>query len=166
MVAPDRRRWRRNQLGSACAFTLIEVLLVLAIVAVVSAIAAPRFASSVTLHRVEGAAHRVAADLELAREHAMATSASQTVTFQDGADPGYTLVGLTHPDHPDQEYTVSLSDGYDAVQIISVDFDGDAEIVFDMYGRPDSGGGVRLRVGDHYRTVEVDEETGRASVSE
>ncbi len=148
------------------AFSLIELASVVVIIAIISAVAIPRFGNSIALRRVEGAALRIAADLELARQHAMTASTDQEVRFLGGKNPGYTLVGLTHPDHPDQEYAVSQADDLNEAEGVSIDFGGDLVLIFDMYGKPDSGGTVEIRVGDHYRTITLDAETGRASISE
>ncbi len=148
------------------AFSLIELVTVIAIIGIISAMAIPRFGNSIAIRRADGAAWRIAADLELARRHAMTTSTSQEVRFTGGADAAYTLVGMAHPDHPDQDYIVSPARDLNDTEGISADFGGDFVVIFDMYGRPDSGGTVKVRAGDHYRTVTVDAETGLASISE
>lgn len=137
----------------------------LAILSIVSAIAIPRYGNSIALHRVEAAARRIAADLDLARNHAMNASAPQEVQFNAANDPGYTLVGLAHLDHPVDEYTVSADRDLDGAEGVSIDFGGDLSVIFDIYGKPDSGGTVQIRVGAHNRTITLDAETGRASIS-
>jgi len=47
--------------------------------------------------------------------------------------------------------------------IQSADFDGDAEIIFDAYGNPDSGGTLVIGAGERQITLSVDAETGRVS---
>jgi prepilin-type N-terminal cleavage/methylation domain-containing protein len=148
------------------AFSLFELAIVTAIIAIFAAIAIPRFGSSIALRQVEGAALRIAADLELARRHAMTASINQEVRFVGGQNSGYTLVGLTHPDNSGEEYVVSQAGDLNNVEAVSIDFGGDLVVIFDMYGKPDSGGTVEIRAGDHYRTVTLDAETGRPSVSE
>ncbi|MFH0980184.1 MAG: prepilin-type N-terminal cleavage/methylation domain-containing protein [Planctomycetota bacterium] len=161
-----RQRVRRAIRLVTRAFSLVELALVIAIIAILSAVAIPRFANSITLQSVDGAARRIAADFELARGHAMTASVSQTVRLHGGSDPGYTLVSLQHPDHPLQPYTVSLAKDCNGAERVSYDFGGDLELVYDMYGVPDSAGQFLIRVGAHYRTITVDVQTGRASVSE
>ncbi len=147
------------------AFTLIEVVMVVIILGILGAIAMPRVSNSITLHSVNGAARRIAADLDFARQHAMTASTSQTVQFSGGANAGYLLLGIPHPDHSHLAYRVVLAHDGHGAKVVSADFGGDSEIIFDMYGVPDSGGSVVIRVGDRYRTITVDADTGRASVS-
>ena len=59
-----------------CAFTFIELVIVLLVMGILTAVAAPKFFDSLLFHRVESAARRVKADLELARTQARLTSAS------------------------------------------------------------------------------------------
>ena len=149
------------------AFTLIELTLVVAIIALVSAMAIPRLGNSLALRSVEGAAQRIAADMEFARAVAMRTSTSQTVLFHSGpAGGGYELVGQPDPDHPDQPYAVRLADDCFNAKFSEVNVGADFELVFDMYGVPDSGATLVLYVGDHTRTVRINRTTGRSTVEE
>jgi prepilin-type N-terminal cleavage/methylation domain-containing protein len=153
-------------MGLRCAFSLIEVLVVLAIIGFLAGIAVPRVSNSIDSHGVDRAARRVAADLEFARQHAMSTSSTQTVRFLKGDDPGYWLVGLSHPDHSQLEYIVSFASDCHGAELDSVDFSGDLQFTFDMYGVPNTGGSVIIHVGRHYRTISVEAEIGRVSVSQ
>jgi len=76
------------------AFSLIEVVLVLSLLAVVAAIAIPRYAASLSHYRLDAAARRVAADLALARQRAKTTGTSQPVAFAVAAN-SYSLPGVT-----------------------------------------------------------------------
>ena len=62
-------------------FSLLEVLLVLAIVAICAAVAAPRYGRASGRYRADLAARRVLADLRLAQSYAKTASASRTVSF-------------------------------------------------------------------------------------
>jgi prepilin-type N-terminal cleavage/methylation domain-containing protein len=66
------------------AFSLIELIIVAAIVAVLAAISIPRFASSSERYRAESAARRLAADMISAREHAANSSAPVKITLSAG----------------------------------------------------------------------------------
>ncbi len=76
----------------------------------------------------------------------------------------YRRVGMADPDRPAAEYKVALSEEPYNATIVSADFGGDAEIIFDGWGVPDSGGSVLVQVGSHQKTIDVDPDTGRASV--
>lgn len=144
--------------------TLAELVIVLLILAILAAAAAPRFIGSLHRYRAEAAAARVAHDLRFARRQATAQSASQTVQFNSPAAHQYELVNLDDPHRPGQPYVVNLaSEPYLAV-IVSADFGGDATIVFNGYGRPDSIGTVTVQSGTVQRIVTVDADTGKAEV--
>ena len=68
---------RRKPLG----FTLIELLVVIALVAIVLALAAPSFTSTLARKRLEGVASELATDLHYARSEAMQRDASVGVVF-------------------------------------------------------------------------------------
>jgi prepilin-type N-terminal cleavage/methylation domain-containing protein len=145
------------------AFSLLELVLVLAIIATLAAVAAPRYAASATRYRADLAARRIVADLHLAHARAKAASASQTVQFSPSTND-YELPGLPSLDGAAGTYTVELSDRpYDAT-LVSADFAGDTQVTFDGWGIPDSGGTLILTVGSERRTVVVDAETGKATI--
>ncbi len=150
-----RRVWR--------AFSLVELVLVIAIIGVVSAVVVPRFVNSINRRSVEGAARRLAADLKLARRQAMATSASQTF-HADGT--GYSLIGMHHLDHPDRAYRVELGRDCDGTAWVSVDIGGNPDLIFDMYGVPNSAATFVIRAGGCSRTITVDQSTGRVEIQE
>ena len=69
-------------------FTLLELVLVVAILGVVAAIAAPRYGNAIQNYRANAAAQRLRADLEYARARAKSTSSSRTVTVSPGSCSG------------------------------------------------------------------------------
>ncbi len=143
-------------------FTLFELVLVLAIFAVIASIAAPRYASAISRFQVDTVARRLVRDLTTARERARAQGADQTVDFTVGADT-YTVTGLTGLDGS-ANYTVDVSgEPYNAT-ITSARFSGQSSVVFDGYGVPTSGGTVVLRSGSFTKTVTVHPQTGKAAV--
>ena len=159
---------RRSPRGASAAphrraFTYVELISVVFIIGILSAIVAPRFFESLSYHRAEAAARRIKTDLDLARRRARTTSASQTVTFLPNAD-SYSLNGVDHMDHVGLAYEVDISAVPYEASIVSADFGGDAVLVFDGYGVPDSAGQVVVQAGETKRTVSVDAETGRATI--
>src|SRR3954469_15575051 len=80
------------------AFSLFELLFVIAIIAIIAAMAMPKYGRSVARYRAQCAARRVAADLMFARSAAKAASAERVVTFNAVAG-SYTLSGVRHLDH-------------------------------------------------------------------
>ncbi len=143
------------------AFTLIEMITVIAILAIISAMAIPRFSNAAVQQRVDAAARRVVADLNLARRHARQMSASQMVAFKT-SDDNYKLTSMPDQDRPSVEYIVELDDEPYRVRILSVDFSGFETVTFDGYGMPNSGGTVLIGVGGEKRLITVDPDTGEA----
>lgn len=144
-------------------FSLLELVLVLAILAVLAAIAAPRYAGAASRYRADCAARRIAADLGMARGRARAASASRSVVFTL-SPASYKMPGVRDPDRPGSDYTVNLSEEPYRVTLVSVNFGGDAQVVFSGYGLPDSGGTVRVRAGDCEKTVVLEPANGEVSV--
>lgn len=134
----------------------MELVMVLTIIALVAAMAAPRFSHATERYRIELAAARLGGDLRFARERAIATGQSLAVIFD--TDRGeYTLSGVADPDHRLPEYTVQLGDEPYRVAIRSADFGGNTKLVFNGFGIPAAAGTVRLNgaAGDMVITVEA-----------
>ncbi len=144
-------------------FSLLELVLVVAILATLGAIAAPRYATALDRYHADATARRIVADLELARATARNTSSSVTVTFDPGLNT-YVMTGVDSPDHPGNYATLVLSDAPYRSQLVATGFGGDDELVFDGFGVPDLGGVVLIECGAESRTIAVDDETGVASV--
>src|SRR4051812_31276460 len=105
----DRSARRRCCCGAAGAFSLVEMTLVIATIAVLAAIGIPRYADAINRYRVDMAAKRIVADLALARSSARASGAGQVVDFATPAN-GYTMAGLAAPDGRAGSYVVRLGD--------------------------------------------------------
>jgi len=145
-------------------FSLLEVVLVLAIMSIVAVIAVPRYARALSRYRAETAARRLAADLEYARTLAHDSSGTQIITFDAVADT-YTLTGRDDPDRPGRPYTVDLAGGSYRADLTSVDFAGTATVSFDAYRTPDKGGSVLVTAGDYAFVVQVDEQSGDVTLT-
>jgi len=149
---------RENRAVSVSAFTIIELVLVLAIVAVVAGIAVPRYAAASGRYRTHAAAIRVMNDLVAARDKAVARSGASTVSFthRDSAykiaDPGgTTLVSLTVAPY----YAVVLTPSFGGLGAVS----------FNAWGVPSAGGTLGVYGSGVRYNVSVDAGTGRVSLS-
>jgi Tfp pilus assembly protein FimT len=152
----------------ACrAFTLVELVTILVIVAFLAGVAVPRYASSLNNFAVDGAARRIAADLALAQAIARNTSSPQTVSFNAPARQ-YQIVGYTDPDHPGNTYTVSLAaDPYHATLsavTLTKAGAGVTQVTFDRYGFPDASGYLQVTVGSVSKRITLDATTGRTTI--
>ena len=134
------------------------------IIGIVAAVAIPRYADTLHRYRADSAAKRIVADLTLARQQAMSSSSSQTVQFTTPAADSYTLVGMSDLDHSSATYVVDLSASPYNTSINSASFGGDADLIFDGFGIPDSKGSVVVESGGYQVTVTVDPDTGKAAI--
>jgi prepilin-type N-terminal cleavage/methylation domain-containing protein len=149
------------------AFSLLELVIVLAIMTILASMALPRFGSAAVRQRADAAARRVVGDLEFARHRASQTSASQKVDFDVGGNR-YRLPGFRDPDRPSSDYEVRLGEEPYNAAILSVDFASNTSLEFDGFGLPVGLGGtpgeVILQVGVESRTIKVDPDTGEAEL--
>lgn len=147
-------------------FTLPELIVVIVIIGLLSAMAIPRMGNSLVRYRLDGAARRIAADLRLAQAHAITNSAAQTVRIDESKPATYTLVDMRHPDHPEDEYVVRFDAEPSAVTLEHYDFDGDDTLIFDIYGLPDSAAEITIIAGSQRRSIGVSANSGEVTISE
>ncbi|MHC5108631.1 MAG: pilus assembly FimT family protein [Planctomycetota bacterium] len=147
------------------AFTLRELLVVLVITGTLAGIAVPRLATSLVTQRLAMAARRLAADIDYARNRAKLTGLDVIMTF-DVDDDWYALSNTPDPDHPGQPYRVNIDRDPHLTDVLSADCRGDSQLVFNMFGKPDSGAVIVVHVGNFARMIAVDSTTGRVSISE
>lgn len=144
-------------------FTLVELVLVMAIMTILAAMAAPRYGRATGRYRLDLAARRVAADLRMAQSSAKAASTSRAVVFATATDQ-YQLSGVAAPDGIAGDYTVSLAAEPYKADLAAADFDGAPQVIFNGWGLPNCGGAVTLTVGSQQKTITVDGETGQINL--
>src|SRR5690242_3561900 len=131
------------------AFSIIELTLVLAIIAVVAGIALPRYGRAIASYRASAAAQRIVADIALAQTTARATSSSVTIVYTPGGS--YTIDGIRDLETGSNTYTVSLAGEPYLAEITNVDSstytpasksDPSVRLTFDGYGTADGNVGI------------------------
>jgi len=136
-------------------FSLVELVIVVLVMGILAGVAVPTFVDSLLFHRVESAARRVKADLELVRNTARLTSTSQMITFSGKT---YTASpAVKDLDRMSNTYSVDLAQTpYDIVTVTPT-FGGNTFVTFDGYAKPSSGGTIDLAIDNNHKcTVRLD----------
>lgn len=144
-------------------FTLAELVIVVLILAIISALAVPQYASATARFNADAAARRIKADLEFARHEARKAGTSQSLVFDDAAET-YSSPTIKNPDHPAQRYSVDLRKYPYSATLDSVNCGGDTTLVFNGFGMPDSSATIVVTVGDYTRTVVVEPSAGKVVI--
>jgi prepilin-type N-terminal cleavage/methylation domain-containing protein len=142
-------------------FSFLELMLVLVIIALVSSIAVPRYASALWRYRSEAAAGRLVADLQLAQTKARHSSDSFVVTFNVDTDR-LEIIGPLPVNGGGEEvvaYTDYAAEPYHA-DLVEVTFSG-ATLLFNGFGRPDQSGTIEVLCGGQTRTISVNAISGQ-----
>jgi type IV fimbrial biogenesis protein FimT len=161
----ETKQLRPSKHGSVLtrrAVTIVELVIVVMLIGIMAAVAAPTFYDALLYHRVESAARRVKADLELARNTACLKSKAQSVKF---GIADYSLEGVSALDNADQTYTVNLIDDPYELDNVVANFANSQTVTFDGYGTPLSGGTVLLGLRGHRCTVTLDGVTGEVTIT-
>lgn len=135
---------KRTRTGGIRAFTLVELTIVMVVVGVVFAIAAPRMSRASANRRVDMAMDRIELDIRLAEQDAWHTGKTREIVF-DVANSKYEIVGMT--DASGNPYIVDLSAEPYNLSLVSADFGGLEKLVIDGRGPVAVAGNVQLSDG-------------------
>lgn len=149
---------RKHRAVSLSAFSIIELVLVLAIIATIAAIAAPRYGAASGRYQTHAAAVRVANDLIATRDRAVALSGTTSIAYAD-KDAIYKI------SLPSGSTSVSLADSPYKALITGPNFGGSGTIAFNAWGTPSAGGSLVVTGSGVRFTVSVEAGSGRVSVS-
>jgi Tfp pilus assembly protein FimT len=158
----SRARHRDTGFRHRCAFSILELVIVGLVMSILAAVAAPVFYDSLLFHRVELAARRVKADLELTRTQARLTSSTRFIKFVNST---YTLTNTTNLDHPGAAYTVNLAKQPFVLDSATASFAGSSIVSFNGYGAPSSAGTVVLTAKSHQCAVTLNGVTGDVTIT-
>ena len=153
------------------AFTLIEIMVVVIILAIAAALAIPMLSSAGSM-QMDSAANIIAADLEYAKSMAITMGQNFTVDFDEAAE-SYRIEDqdgsvIKHPVKKGFDYIVNFRDDsrLSRVDIVDVDFASVSEVTFDYLGSPDNGGFIRLGADGAGVKVNVEPVTGFISIED
>jgi prepilin-type N-terminal cleavage/methylation domain-containing protein len=162
-LASRRRR-------AAQAFTLVEILMVVLILAITAMIVVPRAARSDTFE-VQGAARAVVSDLMFAQNDAVSQQQVRKVVF-DTVNNHYQITDSADTPLPapwlggSYQVDFGANSRFPSVQLANANFGGSATVTFDELGTPSSGGSVDVQIGTLVYRVSVTAFTGRVTVTQ
>ncbi|MCH2114009.1 MAG: prepilin-type N-terminal cleavage/methylation domain-containing protein [Pirellulales bacterium] len=172
------------KLSRQSGFTIVELTIVLLVMSILAAVAAPRYLEATARFRVKAAAKRIAADLNHVRANANSKGAgvqTEWVSFYETSD-NYRLWNYANIDRPGSEYWVHLQQTAYPVDLVLATFTNqngytsNDTIKYDMYGTAKSGappfipdaplvtGQIVVQSGAEQQIVVISPVTGKASV--
>jgi prepilin-type N-terminal cleavage/methylation domain-containing protein len=140
------------------AFSLIEIVIVVAIIAAITAVAVPKYISSLNNYRVKGAAQSVASLILEAQARARASSSQSRIVVSGNSIAELDASGATVRELSLNTQTLKAS-------VHRYVLGGDAILVFNGYGAPDTTGSIQLVSGPVSCKVTVAAD-GRVQVSD
>lgn len=151
---------RKHQTG----FSLIELVLVMMIIGIITVITIPKVFGIIGGVTEKAVAERLIEDLSYLRNYAIANH-DTTWLVVDAAQNQWGLYSgpsalsrsLLADPLTGESLVLDLDDDYSGVTISSVSFGGSAEVSFNYWGVPSSGGTVEL---SNIRTITLIAETG------
>jgi len=164
-------------------FTMIELMIVVAIIAIAAAIVVPMTSSAGSM-QLRAAVTMVAADLEYAKSMSISRGHRYAAVFTKTTE-SYQIEDLSEPvgdpnriiDHPVRKgfkYIVNFATDsrLSQVDVVDANFDATDTVSFDYLGSPLNGsdtnlnsGVITLRAGGITRTVSVEPVTGYIAIS-
>jgi len=156
---PAPQAWAASRAG----FSLLEVALVLAIIAVISAIAIPRYGSANQTFRLHAALDRVAEDLEFAQTLAKSKSTPVSVTFSS-IEPRYWIT--LDPGGADQIVTdVSLDESPYFVDSTAASIGAGRILRFNGYGEPEDDANIEVSRGSRTGSLTYSKDSARSVIT-
>ena len=149
--------------GNTRGFTLVELVMVAAIVAIFAGLAIPRYATSINRYHATAAAQRLASDIVYAQERARAASTTRSISF-NSVTSSYQLIGEPDAINPANTYTVNFASTPFTSTIAALNLGNSTALSFNAFGTPGSAGSVTLQCGTATATVTLDKSTGMVTI--
>lgn len=146
------------------AFTLVELVIVLAIFAITAAIAVPRYQHAASRYRALTAARRLAADIDNLRQTAITKSLTHLLRAP-AAGTRYQTVDKSSGWAGGSVTTINLGIEPYLAAFTTVDLGADGELVFDGFGNPDGPATFTLTSGNAAARVTVTDKSGITTVT-
>lgn len=128
------------------AFTLIELVVVIFIMAIMASIAIPRYASATNRYRVDAAVQQILADINMTAAVANRASASRTISFNADSDH-YTLEDQASPADPASDWIIELGLEPFSVNLARVSFGADERLPISGHGLLTESGELTVTAG-------------------
>ncbi len=138
------------------AFTLIELVITMAIAAILAAIALPKVAGVAARRRADLTVRKIDSALELTASLAYHTSTPHRLSVDLLRD----TVTISRDDGTKLD-VFAFADDPTRADLTGVNFGGTAEILFDAFGVPDAGGVIEFDMPAGKTTVVIEPDTGR-----
>lgn len=148
------------------AMSLLEVTIVILILGLLSAVAAPRFNATLQSMELQAATQQLVAHLRYVRQVAMNEGRTTTIQF-DTVAATYSSDSVDFPHLRGDKLFVDLAREFEGTLSLKADFDSSTELSFNFEGVPFVGdtplvvGQIILSVGDAQREIEITPGTGQ-----
>ncbi len=149
--------------------SLFEITIVMLVLGILAAVAAPRFSGSFQSSKLVAAANRIAGDLDYVRR--VALNEGKTTTFHcDATSDRYWSGEVSFPQFPGQLLNVNIKAVDHPTFELKADFDGQASLSFDFEGVPHVGstplqnGSITLTSGSRTLVIQIAAGTGDTTV--
>ncbi len=154
---PSERPSRRAEGRSA--FSLIELVVVMTILAIAGTIGMSRLSSSSEQARLDAGMRRLMADLTSARRYARTISGPVQVDF-DPAGRGYRMSTMPDPVTRKTGYNVNLGRAPYRLNLAMLDANADSDVIFTSMGTADADITLLLYTARHSRALRITAATG------
>jgi prepilin-type N-terminal cleavage/methylation domain-containing protein len=143
-------------------FTLIDLAVTVAVLAVVAAIALPRFGSASARYKLEAASTRIVSDLSLASVHASAQAETRTIVFDTARDE-YRMIGIDSRGGSASRW-VDLGGEPFTANLVTADFESQPRLDISGHGLAESDGLIVVAVGRRAKRITVTEGSSAITV--